>query len=402
VISEPEQPTDPKITLSIRTELTSSLYKNLPPSIIAILFISTILFWELSNSIANEYLIPWYMALFIVTIFRFILFKWYNYTKNNINLQGLHYYLFLFSSTITGLLWGTLGSFLMPNDIGHQTFILVIISGLLAGSVLSLGASYLVSMVYILCNVIPLLAWEILQIVHGNHLYIGIFILMLFYCIYASIIAHHGHAFLVSHIKLKFENANLLKNLLKAQNELQNSFEALKKYNVLIKEQAIHDLLTGLFNRRYLEEYLTMTIAQASRNQLTFGLIFFDIDHFKIFNDTFGHEIGDRVLHALGMYVSHNIRSSDMACRYGGEEFVIVFPETPFETILERAELLRKGVKSLPSIKDNQSIKNISISIGVALYPDNGTTGEALLRAADKAMYQAKQEGRDRICIAKN
>ncbi|RJP48396.1 MAG: diguanylate cyclase [Anaerolineaceae bacterium] len=167
-----------------------------------------------------------------------------------------------------------------------------------------------------------------------------------------------------------------------------------------LRSQSILDPLTGLYNRRFMEETLAREIRRAERNQRSLNLIMLDIDHFKEFNDTFGHEAGDAVLRELGQMLKDNTRGSDVSCRFGGEEFVLILPETTAEDARQRAEELREKSRRLTVILRGQSLGIITISLGLAAYPNHATTGEALLHAADKALYRAKAEGRDRVVIA--
>ncbi|HET7142763.1 MAG TPA: GGDEF domain-containing protein, partial [Anaerolineales bacterium] len=163
---------------------------------------------------------------------------------------------------------------------------------------------------------------------------------------------------------------------------------------------SIRDPLTGLFNRRYLEETLEREIRRAARNQHPVGIIMIDIDHFKLINDTFGHNAGDMLLSEIGDLLRLHVRSEDIACRFGGEEFIIILPEASREATSQRAEYFRKSIKHLPVKQNEQSIGNVTLSLGVAIFPDHGSTGDEVLKAADVALYRAKQEGRDRVVIA--
>jgi diguanylate cyclase (GGDEF)-like protein/PAS domain S-box-containing protein len=167
-----------------------------------------------------------------------------------------------------------------------------------------------------------------------------------------------------------------------------------------LRGQAIRDPLTGLFNRRYLEETLERELNRAERSQRPFGVIMLDLDHFKRFNDTFGHAAGDAVLRELGRFLEDQTRGGDIACRYGGEEFTLILPECPLDSTLRRAEQFREGVKRLEVQHRGQLLGAITISLGVANYPDHGRTGDVLLQRADAALYRAKREGRDRVIAA--
>ena len=171
------------------------------------------------------------------------------------------------------------------------------------------------------------------------------------------------------------------------------------KLREILRDQSIKDPLTSLFNRRYMLESLGRELHKAARNQSHLGIIMLDIDHFKRFNDTFGHEAGDTVLRELSAFLLSHIRGSDIACRYGGEEFVIVLPETTLENTTQRAGHIREKIKHLPMQHGGKSLGIISVSLGVAIYPNHGITSEALLRAADAALYRAKSEGRDRVVV---
>jgi diguanylate cyclase (GGDEF)-like protein len=167
-----------------------------------------------------------------------------------------------------------------------------------------------------------------------------------------------------------------------------------------LRNQSIRDVLTGLFNRRYMEESLARECHRAFRRKSSLAVMMVDIDQFKQFNDTFGHEVGDRLLREFGRFLAANIRGEDIACRYGGEEFTLILPEAGIEGAAKRADALRQGTTELSIPLKDGSAATITISIGVALYPENATTPETLLRAADTALYLAKAEGRDRFVVS--
>jgi diguanylate cyclase (GGDEF)-like protein len=179
---------------------------------------------------------------------------------------------------------------------------------------------------------------------------------------------------------------------------------ALTLTNVKLQEtlrgQAIRDPLTGLFNRRYLEESLERELRRAARDRKPLGVIMMDIDHFKPFNDAHGHELGDLLLAALGNFLRAQVREQDIVCRYGGEEFTIILPEASLEATLQRAQKIRDGVRRVAVPSERGPVGSLTVSLGVAAYPDHGSTSRALLSAADAALYRAKEQGRDRPAIA--
>jgi len=169
--------------------------------------------------------------------------------------------------------------------------------------------------------------------------------------------------------------------------------------NLRLHDKAVRDALTGLYNRRYLEESLDREVSRAKRSGLPFGVMMMDIDHFKRCNDSFGHAAGDAALRAVGQHVLSLTRSEDILCRYGGEEFVLVMTNASARAILQRAEALRLGVQGLEVEHESRRIGPVTLSIGVAMLPDHGDSGQAVLQAADAALYQAKRAGRNRVVV---
>ncbi len=167
-----------------------------------------------------------------------------------------------------------------------------------------------------------------------------------------------------------------------------------------LRLQAIRDPLTGLFNRRYMEESLERELYRASRNSLSLGAVMIDLDHFKRFNDTWGHEAGDAVLREVGGLLRDCARGEDIACRYGGEEFTLILASASSEVTHWRTKQFHQAVRSLDVQHDGRALGRITISAGVAGFPQHGFTATDILRAADEALYQAKAEGRDRVVVS--
>ena len=169
------------------------------------------------------------------------------------------------------------------------------------------------------------------------------------------------------------------------------------KLQETLKFQSLRDPLTGLFNRRYLLESLEKEIDRATRKKHFIGIMIIDIDHFKRFNDTHGHEAGDLVLKEVGTYLIKQTRHYDIACRYGGEELVIVMPDASLENTILRAEEIRQGIEQLQLRHQGILLETVTISVGVSCFPDDGIEPESLIRVADKGLYRAKEQGRNRV-----
>jgi diguanylate cyclase (GGDEF)-like protein len=169
-----------------------------------------------------------------------------------------------------------------------------------------------------------------------------------------------------------------------------------------LREQTIRDPLTGLFNRRYMEEALTLEIARASRSGVPLSLVMCDIDHFKRFNDEFGHDAGDAVLQAVSAEMRSRFRDGDVVCRYGGEEFTIIAPGTSAEALMSRVETVRQAIGELNVQRNGTTLGSTSMSFGIATWTnDMARDGSTLMQAADSALYQAKRDGRNRALISR-
>ena len=167
-----------------------------------------------------------------------------------------------------------------------------------------------------------------------------------------------------------------------------------------LHQQSIRDPLTGLYNRRYLEGALPRELSRAGRGGRPLAVFMLDVDHFKLFNDNHGHDAGDAVLRALGKALRESCRQGDIACRFGGEEFTLILPDADEHAAREWAERLLLRVRMLEAKADGKPLPKITISLGLALYPQHGDDGETLMQAADLALYDAKHTGRDRLAVA--
>jgi diguanylate cyclase (GGDEF)-like protein len=169
-----------------------------------------------------------------------------------------------------------------------------------------------------------------------------------------------------------------------------------------LQHLSVRDPLTGLYNRRYMEESLARELRRAERQGKLLGIIMADIDHFKKFNDTLGHDAGDALLREIGALLQRRIRDGDIVCRFGGEEFTIVLQDASQETTLQRAEEIREAAKEMRVQHGQRVLDPVTLSLGVAVFPRNGANRDILMQSADVALYRAKQEGRDRVCMAEN
>ncbi len=170
--------------------------------------------------------------------------------------------------------------------------------------------------------------------------------------------------------------------------------------STILEHQSIRDSLTNLFNRRFMEIALERELRRANRHRKPLSVLMLDIDHFKQLNDAYGHETGDVVLREVAAVMRQAVRAEDTICRYGGEEFVAILPELAADDALARAESIRHLVSELRLFHRGEALREITISIGIAVYPQNGETVDQLLSTADRALYEAKHMGRNRVVLA--
>ncbi len=174
--------------------------------------------------------------------------------------------------------------------------------------------------------------------------------------------------------------------------------------NIRLREalhtQSVRDALTGLYNRRYLEEVLDREVRRAGRAGQSLGVLMLDLDHFKRFNDTHGHDAGDAVLRETASFLLKNVRAEDFVCRFGGEEFVVILPTAGVDGAHARAERLRSKMRELNIMYQGKSLGMVTFSVGVAAFPEHGMSPKDLMSAADAALYEAKRGGRDQVAVA--
>jgi diguanylate cyclase (GGDEF)-like protein len=197
----------------------------------------------------------------------------------------------------------------------------------------------------------------------------------------------------------EIEQRKQAEQALKATNEeLHLRVCEVQRLQAELHEQAIRDPLTGLYNRRYLNDALAREYMQAKRANSTLTFVLADIDHFKFINDNYGHQAGDEVLVQVASLLKKNARGSDIACRYGGEEFLLVLPGTSLEFARKRAEEIQQNCAALSIEHEGRSI-SVMLSFGVAAYPDHGQQWEQIIVKADKALYQSKRNGRNQVTV---
>lgn len=205
-----------------------------------------------------------------------------------------------------------------------------------------------------------------------------------------------GKLFVLRDITKQHQNQLIVQQ---ANKELSLKLEQIQTLQAQLEEQAIRDGLTGLFNRRYFEETILAERAKAERAKTPLSIVLMDIDHFKRVNDTYGHPAGDQALRVFAELIHNHTRTSDIACRYGGEEFILAMPDMPLSDAYQRAENLRQALKET-TIKCDDISFQVTVSMGIGAYPNFAGDQQTLLKRIDQALYVAKAKGRDRLEVA--
>jgi diguanylate cyclase (GGDEF)-like protein len=213
----------------------------------------------------------------------------------------------------------------------------------------------------------------------------------------------HGEALGVMYLRMEPEAlTEEMRRLARALAEQISLALSNLKLQETLRAQSVRDPLTALFNRRYMEVSLQRELSHARRHDQPVGIVMLDVDHFKRLNDIHGHEAGDAALAECARVLRSLCRCEDIACRYGGEEFILIMPGAPLEAAVERAEHVRKAIKALRIEYRNQPLGQITASFGVAVFSVHGDGTDDIIRSADAALYRAKQRGRDRVVVAES
>jgi diguanylate cyclase (GGDEF)-like protein len=167
-----------------------------------------------------------------------------------------------------------------------------------------------------------------------------------------------------------------------------------------LRRQALRDPLTGLYNRRFVDDWIEREVNRADHVGTSLGVLMADVDHFKQVNDIHGHDAGDQVLVAVSDAIRGSVRAGDVPCRYGGEEFLVLFTDINLDDLLTRADALRATIERLHVEDGARVTPTVTVSVGVALYPQHGAVAADVVKAADTALYAAKRAGRNRVVVA--
>jgi diguanylate cyclase (GGDEF)-like protein len=372
------------VPLDVKSEQIRLLREH--PSLILFNLVNALLvFVVLWRIFPHQLLVGWYALFAIVIPARLILARvssqrgWPITTVARLAIAG---------SAATGATWGLLAwPILTIPGLTYPVFIIFVLGGMTAGAVL-LDAPYLPAFV---AFVLPILApASIAFAMRGDEASLAMGLMLVAFTIVQAVVGWRANRWIVDTLRLQAQRENLTADLYRTTAELT-------RREAILRIMANHDQLTGLFNRYYLLETLGRELSRARRLHLPVTVAILDIDHFKDYNDNFGHEAGDEVLRTTAAMPKDAVRSTDIVCRYGGEEFLIVFLDTAAVGAVPRLSQICQEIRQRVCLYQGSAMPCVTLSVGVAEFPQHGRTVDALIRAADRALYAAKKAGRD--CI---
>lgn len=370
---------------SVFSAQVNILHANLLTSVPANFICAFIVFISLFQSQNKTVITGWFAAVLLVSLFRIGSLYFY---RRHPRSDNWHLSIFIVGVGLSALLWGAVNSvFMPPEDLMHQMVVIVITAGVTAGGTQTLNANVKASLLYVVIIFVPLTVWLFLQ---GSFVYSLLGIAMIAYIGFMALTALRGNKLLVTTLTLQYENQALVEKI-----SISNS--KLLDYSKTLYQQSTHDSLTGLFNRRYLDETLARELQYAIRERQTLCVAMLDLDFFKSFNDTYGHAAGDEMLKFVGALMNNTFRKSDICCRFGGEEFLVILVNADTTFAEDRLDHFRQVVKQGIVTFQGKVLPPMTVSIGIAEAPRQGASVEDIIHAADIALYSAKKAGRDRI-----
>lgn len=370
----------------LHNQLVDYVYKQGPMGMISSLICATIIFIGVYGLIEKALLFSWYSAFIIVTCARYILVKCYEArTQKNNDSSLLWRNLFAVGACLVGICWGVVGVFFLLEANGMvNILIILVIAGVTAGAVPLFSGILYSSIAFLIPTILP---FAIHFLLTGKSYLLLLGSSMVLYLIYLIFLSKRLHQLIVKTIGLQFDNDALVHSLSEAKNLLES-------VNKELSIAATHDALTHLPNRTLFGYIISEAINRANRNQKLIGIFYLDLDYFKKANDTHGHAVGDELLRSATARIQSIMRTNDIIARLGGDEFAIIFEDiSDPRHLIAKAELICMELKQPFVI--NKVTLNISVSIGISIYPLDGLNAEALLKKADAAMYMVKNTTRN-------
>lgn len=369
----------------IELALVVAAYKQARLSFLASWLCATVVLFYLYyyKSIDIFYVYAWYIIFMVVTLSRTVLVNLFLKSDDPEPHIQTWKNLFIIGTFLGGLSWGVVGTpLLLPINALQQTPIMVILAGVCAGSVPAFAPIRNAALVFLITALLPLIiSFSLTQ----NSVYLFLLATYSAFFIYLMMLSIRTHQIIKNSFSLQFQNEILVQNLSDAKNQLELT-------NTRLKQDATHDPLTQVANRSLFEANFEKGIQMAAKEHSILALLYLDLDGFKNVNDTYGHEAGDQLLLIVVARLNNVLRNKDILSRLGGDELAIILENMAnVQAIADVAERVREVI-SEPIMLEKAEVQ-VHVSIGIAIYPTDGTDANTLLRVADRAMYYVKDHG---------
>lgn len=370
------KPVDAKIYGS----LVDYVYGQIAAGLFSTVFCASVILIGLFQTEHKKILYAWYITLVLISVIRLILARIYHsreLTEHDQRFWGISFIVF---AALSGICWGFVGTVLLPNTAElPQILIILMLGGITAGSVPLFSGLLWAAIIFLTVTILPVTVHLVLL---GHKEYLLLASTLALYLIYLIVLSVQFHRLIIQVIYFKFKNDELLQQLLVAKSRLEVS-------NKQLEHSATHDPLTEVPNRNLFTIKLRDAIKRAARKNKMLGVFYIDLDRFKLVNDTYGHEVGDKLLIQVVNRIKNAIRRDDIIARVGGDEFTIILENLEDIDDLGVVAIKIGSAFTKPLLIDKIALK-ITVTIGISIYPNDGEDPESLTKAADAAMYHTK------------
>ena len=393
-MSEAKSTTDgPTLEHKIFAEQVSALYAQAPGAFVLQLVLVSFIGFSTVSQVGERTAFFWCLFIVAFAVIDFFGHVAYKSKQEHYDAPGFWYVLFLVSTSIISAAWGIGGLYLITQlPLSYQMFIVVIMAVIAGAALPAVSTRVLPLILFVTWNLAPIAVWLLLseETVH---------------VLTATLLIPYGCALcfggwqlnkqLVEALRYRFENEDLASSLKGANARLQS-------VNQELTQLSATDPLTQVANRRYFEERLEKEWKRLVREQGEISVIMIDVDHFKLFNDSLGHQQGDNCLTRVALCIRDSLRRpADMVARYGGEEFIVLLPNTTREGAVRVGEMIRENIINLEiAHPSSETMDCVTVSVGISYcQPDENTVKRSLIAKADEALYQSKEAGRNKVTV---
>lgn len=378
----------------INAEQVSSLYGQAPAAFVMQLLVCSFMALSTVSQVGRQTALFWWLFMVAFSVVDFFGYIAYKSKPHNYQNPKLWFKIFLVSVVVISSAWGAGGLYLLVKlSLPYQIFMVAVMAMIAGASVAALSLRCISLCLFLFFSLSPSVVWLVFY--GGETVHVLMAGVLVPYAIALAVGGFQLSYQMKDSLRLRFENEELAQSL-------SSSNRRLKSFNQKLTKLSATDALTQVANRRYFEERLEKEWRRIVRERGELAVIMVDVDHFKLFNDSLGHQRGDECLRDVALSIRNTLRRpADMAARYGGEEFIVLLPNTTREGAVRVAEMIRENVINLDIAHPaSDTHEKVTVSVGMAyIQPDDDSLPKALIAAADEALYASKSAGRNRVTV---